>query len=88
MDGKWLGNGWGISNLCAPLRGIPGRGVCFPYKSALFHKKCLFGCFYDKTSLFIIKRPYPFGCMRDLYERLEGFWTRTSKERFAAWWHP
>ena len=22
---EWLGNGWGISNLCAPSRGIPGR---------------------------------------------------------------
>ena len=52
-----MGNGWGVSNLCAPLRGIPGRGLFFPQKSAPFHKKCLFLCFYDKTSLFIIKRP-------------------------------
>ena len=49
---EWLGNGWGISNLCAPLRGIPGRGLFFPQKSAPFYKKCIFCCFYHKTSLF------------------------------------
>ena len=62
--GEWLGNGWGVSNLCAPLRGIPGRGLFFPQKSAPFFKKCLFWCFYDKTSLFIIKRPDPGGFAR------------------------
>ena len=55
MDGKWLGNGWGVSNLCAPLRGIPGRGLFFRQKSAPFYKKCILVCFYDKTFLFIIK---------------------------------
>ena len=59
MHGKWLGNGWGVSNLCALLRGIPGRGPFLPQKSAPFHKKCLFLCLYDKTSPFIIKRPDP-----------------------------
>ena len=29
----------------------------FSQKSAHFNEKCLFVCFYDKTSLFIIKRP-------------------------------
>ena len=56
---EWLGNGWGVSNLCAPLRGIPGRGLFFPQKSAPFPKKCICWCFYDKTFLFIIKRPDP-----------------------------
>ena len=36
MDGKWLLNGWGISNLCAPLRGIPGRGLFFLSKVGPF----------------------------------------------------
>ena len=49
---EWLGNGWEISNLCAPLRGIPGRGLFFRQKSSPFLKRCLFGCFYDKTSVF------------------------------------
>ena len=53
--------GWGISNLCAPLRGIPGRGLFFTQKSGPFHTKCFFVCFYDKTSLFIIKRFDPGG---------------------------
>ena len=54
MVGKWLGC---VSNLCAPLRRIPGRGLFFSQKSAPFHKKCLFVCFYNQTSLFIIKTP-------------------------------
>ena len=59
MNGKWLGNGWGVSNLCAPLRGIPGRGLFFPQKSAPFHKKNIFVLFIIKTSLFIMKGPDP-----------------------------
>ena len=46
---EWLGNGWGVSNLCAPLRGIPGRGFFFRQKSAPFHKKYLFICFWIYT---------------------------------------
>ena len=41
-------------------KGIPGRGLFFPQKSGPFHKKCLFVCLYDKTSLCshpINKRP-------------------------------
>ena len=58
FDGKWLGNDWGVSNLCAPSRGIPGRGVCFSQKSALFIKKG-FLMFLYKTSLFMRKQKRP-----------------------------
>ena len=38
--------------------GIPGRGLFFFLSKVSFVcKKCMFVCFYDKTSLFIIKRP-------------------------------
>ena len=60
MDGEWLGNGWGVSNLCAPSRGIPGRGLSFPETLAPFYQKCLIVFLY-KTSLFTIKRPDPGG---------------------------
>ena len=40
MDRKWLGNGWGISNLCAPSWGIPGRGL-FLLLEPLFIKNVL-----------------------------------------------
>ena len=53
MDGKWLGN---IQPMCSAPGAFP-PGAFFRQKSAPFPKKCLFVCFYDKTSLFIIKRP-------------------------------
>ena len=53
MVGKWLGN---IQPMCSAPGAFP-PGAFFRQKSAPFPKKCLFGCFYDKTSLFIIKRP-------------------------------
>ena len=51
MDGKWLGNGWGVSNLRAPLRGIPSRGIFFVKSRPLFIKSA-FCC------VFIIKPPF------------------------------
>ena len=55
MGGKWLGN---IQPMCSAPGAFP-PGAFFRQKSAPFPKKCLFGCFYNKTSLFIIKRPDP-----------------------------
>ena len=51
--GKWLGC---IQPMCSAPGAFP-PGAFFRQKSAPFPKKCLFGCFYDKTFLFIIKRP-------------------------------
>ena len=34
---EWLGNGWGVCNLCALLRRIPGRGL-FTIKKLFHHK--------------------------------------------------
>ena len=56
MVGKWLGC---IQPMCSAPGAFP-PGAFFRQKSAPFHKKCLFGSFYDKTSFFIIKRPDPF----------------------------
>ena len=61
--GEWLGNGWGVSNLCVPSRGIPGGGLIFLKSLSLFIKSAVFLCFDDKTLIFIIKRPDP-GCPR------------------------
>ena len=52
MDGKWLGNGWGVSNLGAPLRGIPGRGLFCSVKSPALFIKSVF------LVAFIIKPPF------------------------------
>ena len=60
MVGKWLGC---IQPMCSAPGAFP-PGAFFRQKSAPFPKKCLFGCFYDKTSLFIIKRPDPGGFAR------------------------
>ena len=60
MNGKWLGN---IQPMCSAPGAFP-PGAFFRQKSAPFPKKCLFVCFYDKTSLFIIKRPDPGGFAR------------------------
>ena len=50
--------GYKITNITdVPSRCAPGRGLLFFSKSAPFHN--CFLCFYDKTSLFIIKRPDP-----------------------------
>ena len=62
MGWKWLGNGCGISNLCSPSRGILGRD--FFFVTAPFHKKIIFVCFYIETSLFVMKRPDPWGFAR------------------------
>ena len=54
MDGKWLG-------CIQPMCSAPGhswQGPFFFQKSAPFQRKCLFGCFYAKTSISIIKRPF------------------------------
>ena len=53
MVGKWLGC---IQPMCSAPGAFP-PGAFFRQKSAPFCKKCLFVCFYDKTFLFIIKRP-------------------------------
>ena len=60
MVGKWLG-------CIQPMCSAPGhswQGLFFLPKVGPFIKKCLFGCFYYKTSLFIIKRPDPGGFAR------------------------
>ena len=52
---QWLGNGWGVSNLCAPSRSIPGRFFLCPFtcpfcKKAFwvicFDNNCPFGFFF------------------------------------------
>ena len=56
---KRLGNGWGVSNLCAPSRGIPGRGpsfFLFFQKSALYIKRDLFVVSVMKNALFCYKK--------------------------------
>ena len=60
MVGKSLGN---IQPMCSAPGAFP-PGFFFRKKSAPFHKKCIFVCFYDKTSFFIIKRPDPGGFAR------------------------
>ena len=57
MVGKWLGC---IQPMCSAA-GHSWRGPFFCRKSAPFHKKWIFVCCYNKTSLFIIKRPDPGG---------------------------
>ena len=59
MVGKWLG----VSNLCAPLRGIPGRGLFCPQKSVPLHKKYFFACFYDKPPYNKKARPIILPCI-------------------------
>ena len=57
-----VGHGWEIVGIIQPMCSAPGAfppGAFFRQKSAPFPKKCIFLCFYDKTSLFIIKRPDP-----------------------------
>ncbi len=54
-----VGNGWemvGVYPTYVLRSGAFLAGAFFLQKSATFPKKCLFGCFYDKTFFFIIKR--------------------------------
>ena len=50
--GKWLGY---IQPMCSAPGAFP-PGAFFRQKSAPFHKKCLFVCFYDKTFFFYNKK--------------------------------
>ena len=62
MYGKWLGKVGKWLGCIQPMCSAPGAfppGAFFRQKSAPFHKKYIFLCFYNNTSLFIIKRPDP-----------------------------
>ena len=52
---KWLGC---IQPMCSAPGAFP-PGAFFRQKSGPFHKKCMFGCFYDKTFILLMKRPDP-----------------------------
>ena len=57
---KMYGKCWEWLGCIQPMCSAPGHSWQGPFffsqKSAPFLKKCIFGCLYDKASLFIIKR--------------------------------
>ena len=48
MVWKWLANCWGVPTLCAPLRGIPGRGLFFLKSRPLLIKSVFLAVFSIK----------------------------------------